>query len=144
MITKAVESKLKNVIEQEAKTYIANAREQIRKALESATLSLLGLERSTHRGYEIDHCNGRNSVLIDAFRAVALEEATKIAMNYKPSDEDLVGYRAAFEKEMRERMRWALQDLARAKAKMIADEVTETVKLNVKQAVESVFSEENK
>lgn len=120
---------IQEMIQEESVRFVKNARDMIRDTLKYSTLSLLGIETSGNR-YEIDHCNGRNSVLIDAFRGIAIEEAKNIASTYKPSKEDLVGFRNAFEKEYKSQLGNAIREKAREKAKIDAEEFYKSIKLD--------------
>lgn len=124
-------AELEALIQQEAVAYIKDARNHIRKNLESATLSLLGLGRDYQGRSEIDHCNGRNSVLIDAFRKVAIEEATKIATNYRPDASEICGYADSFRAEFRKHIKDAITTAARAHAKAEAEAIVATIKVSV-------------
>lgn len=122
---------LEALIHDEAATYLKDARTHIRKNIEQATLSLLGLEKRGWDAMEIDHCNGRNSVLIDAFRNVAIEEATKIATNYRPDPAEIVGYANTFRQEMRRHLTEQLRAAAIAQAKKEAEAIVAGIKVSV-------------
>lgn len=111
--------------------------QKVSKYMESATLSILGLEK---RGcdYEIDHCNSRNSVLIDVFRDMARAEARKIAKTYQPSKEDVVGFKEAFRKEFVREFGYIARDLGKQKAIEEARKISEKMKFDIKK----VFKEE--
>lgn len=122
---------LQTVIADEAAKYLKDVRTTIRSALELSTLSLLGIEKRHGNSYEIDHCNGRASVLIDAFRAVAIEEAKKIAKNYVPSSAEVVGFASMFQKEFNRHFNESLQYMAREKAKVEASKIINSIELDV-------------
>ena len=102
-------------------------------------LSLLGLEKRSNYDYEIDHCNSRNSVLIDAFRSMAIDEAKKIASRYKPSKAELSIYEAAFKKEVNNQFGYAIHDVAKTKAQELATEAGEKIKVNVDKILDEEF-----
>lgn len=136
MATKS-EEKLRKIVEEEAAKYIKDARQTIRQKLNAATLSLLGLETGGYGKVEIDHCNGRNSVLVDAFRALAKEEAEKLARTYKPSSEDIINFQAAFEREFKSNFSYVIRDLAKAKAQEEAKKALELINIDVEKLVDS-------
>ena len=130
---------LKEIIEQECAKHVKGVRSQIRKMLEDSTLSLLGLSTGWSGGKkEIDHCNGRNSVLIDAFRECALEEAKKIARNYKPTPESIVGFVTTFQNEFNSALRSEIKKQAHDKAKIEAEKVVGAIKIDVESVIEKL------
>lgn len=130
------EEKLRKVVEEEATKYIKDARKTIQQKLNSATMSLLGLSNGYSSRVEIDHCNGRNSVLIDAFRKLAQEEAEKLARTYKPSAEDIIGFQAAFEREFKSQFSYVVRDLAKKKAQEEAQKAVQLINLDVQKLVD--------
>lgn len=127
---------LKLIIEKECKIHIKDARIRIRKALEEASLSLMGLTSDYHNSghmYQVDHCNGRNSVLIDAFREVALEEAKKIAINYKPSSEEIVKASKSFSNKFDTSFRESIKQLAIKRGKEEAEKVISVINIDTKE-----------
>lgn len=124
----------KKIIEEEAKIYSVNYRDLVKKNIEQATLSLLGLEKRSH-SIEIDHCNSRNSVLIDAFRDQAIDEARKIAKDYKASKEDLKIYRASFRREVSSNISREIRELARVKAKEVVAEIGDKIKFDIEKMI---------
>lgn len=135
MTTKlTVKQKIKQKMEREATKYLADVDKLIRKALESATLSLMGIE-SRHGRNEIDHCNGRNSVLIDAFRQKAIGEAKKIARSVKLSPEDMGSFRNAFKKEYSSQVSSAVRIAARERAIADAKALIDSIEMDVEQYI---------
>lgn len=120
-----IHEKIKNKIETNAKKYLENIDQLIDRSIEDAILSLIGLERSSFGSsrYEIDHCNGRNSVLIDAFRNKAIKQAEKLASQLKLDANEMKQYRIAFRteysKHIREKIRKAAQERAENDAKAL-------------------------
>jgi len=131
---------IQKLLEAEATKFIEESTKKIPKILEDATLSLLWLERDFHRWYEIDHCNWRNSVLIDAFRRIAQKEAEKIASTYKPSKEDIASFQEAFAKEYKIQMSYCIRDLAKTKAIADAKIEIDKVFIDAKAIIEEVTS----
>jgi hypothetical protein len=121
----------KALIEQEAKKeiadYLKNIRYNIRKKLEAATTSLLGLEHRYGDRYEIDHCNGRNSVFIDVLRDMAKDEAIKLTKHIKLPKADSELIQQAFVKELKDQLRYEMRNLATTKAKAMAQELINNV-----------------
>jgi hypothetical protein len=116
---------------------IKNYRGEVSKQIDDALLSIIGLEQRGWNGgkYEIDHCNGRNSVLIDAFRNIAKVEAEKIARSYKPTKEDLAGFQEAFAKEYRSQIMYSLRDMAKSKAQTDFREFADNQKIDIQKIV---------
>lgn len=116
---------------------IKNYRTEVSKQIDEALLSIIGLESKGWNGgkFEIDHCNGRNSVLIDAFRNIAKAEAEKIARSYKPSKEDLAGFQEAFATEYRNQIRYSLRDMAKAKAQADFRDFADKQKIDIQKIV---------
>lgn len=122
---------LKDVLDQEADKFIKNSKQRVPEILESALLSLLGLEKRYDNKYEIDHCNNRNSVLIDAFKRLATKEAEKLAKSYKPSKADEANFLVAFEKEYRNQMSYVIRDMARDKVKADVENAVSKIKIDI-------------
>ena len=122
--------KLQKIIEEECAFQIKDARKRIRGLLEKATLSLMGLESNGSR-VEIDHCNSRNSVLIDAFRECAIEEAQKVAKGFSPDTATIVSATSTFNREFSRQFNKEIIDLARKRAKSEAETIINSLKLNV-------------
>lgn len=131
---------LEKIVKQESENFVKDARIQIKNKLESALISLLGLERNYNGTYEIDHCNGRNSVLVDAFRKYAMDEATKIAKSYKPTKEDIVGFMGAFEREYKNQMSYVIRDLAKQKASEEAKKAIDSIEINSNEIINSILA----
>lgn len=139
---------MKQVLEAEARALIEgelkNFRTNASKYIQNATLSLLGLERSGYgtssTEFEIDHCNGRNSVMIDAFRALAKSEAEKLARSYKPTKEDVLGFQEAFKKEYENQLRYAIRQAAEQKAKQDIKQYLDAHQINVSAIVDELIN----
>lgn len=129
------EDKIRNIIEREAAQHIKDAPTLIRKMIEGSLLSLLGLEKKYNNNYEIDHCNNRNSVLIDAFRNQAIAESERIARGFKPTKEQLANYELAFKKEFEAQLFYAIKKAATARAQLEADALIATIDAEVKAAL---------
>lgn len=130
----------KEQLESLTKGELRYVRTNLKKYIEKSILSLVGLTNNGH-GYEIDHCNGNKSVLTDVFRAMAVEEATKIAKNYKPTREDMAGYDEAFKAEVRSQMRSALREVAKEKAKEVSKKLFEDTDIDLEKVLEGTFDE---
>lgn len=136
----AKQKTLKTVLEETAMEVVTekikNYRGEVKKQIESALLSIIGLEkRWSGDKLEIDHCNSRNSVLIDAFRNVAKDEAEKMARSYKPTKEDLVGFKEAFAKEYRSQIMYSIRDMAKAKAQTDFRDFADSQQINIEKIV---------
>lgn len=128
--------KIESIVNEEINAFIRNARPQIKKILESSLLSLMGLEKNYQSNYEIDHCNGRNSVLIDAFRSLAVEEAKKMAKSYQPTKEDVLGFKTAFEREYKNQVSYVIRDAATNRAKKDVDSYISEIKIDIEKMIE--------
>ena len=126
----------KNIIEENVKKELKDIEKKIHIYIEKSVLSLIGLEQEYYGRYEIDHCNGRNSVLIDVFRRIAIGEAEKIAKNYKPTKEDLLNYDKSFKDEMKSKMKTALANLAETKAQELTKEMFDKIKIDIDKLLE--------
>lgn len=125
------------MIVQETEKSLEDMPQKIHTYVEDAVLSLIGISRSTWGGShpEIDHCNGRNSVLIDAFRNLAQAEAEKIASSYRMSKEDISLFEQTFKNEFKNQFRYAIQNLAKEKAQQLAVQTLEKLKLDVNKII---------
>lgn len=123
---------------------LKEARPRVKKYLESALLSLIGLEKRYGSDFEIDHCNSRNSVLIDAFRELAIDEAKKMASEYKPNKDQLSAYKKTFESEIRDQFSYVIRDLAKQKAAEIASKIVQDIRVDVDDILENQFGEKPK
>jgi hypothetical protein len=128
---KSLEERLREIVEKKAVEQIANAPKLIDSLIQRSLLSLLGLEARGYGDIQIDHCNGRNSVLIDAFRSQAEESAKKIAAGYKPTKEELASFDAAFKKEFSRQMSRAIDAEAHARAQTEAKAFIEKITVDV-------------
>jgi hypothetical protein len=138
------QSNLQVLIAKEVKRELQKAPNTIREMIRGSLLSLLGLER---RGsdIEIDHCNGRNSVLIDAFRNTAIKEAEKISASYQPTEKDVAGFRAAFEREYNRQMHYQLSNMAGERVKKDVALYLDSIKIDVAtEFARQMASESNK
>lgn len=126
---------IRKKIESEAAKYVGDVDRIIRRQLEAATLSLMGIEkRGSHA--EIDHCNGRNSVLIDAFRDQAMSEAKRIARTVKISPEERSLFKASFEREYNKQVHSAVMAAARERAKADAEELVKSISMDITKFIE--------
>lgn len=130
----------KKLLEAEVNKYVSNIKPKITDILEKSVLSLMGLEKNYHSGYDIDHCNGRNSVLIDAFRQIAIDEAKKIASTYKPSKEDILNFKSAFAKEYKSQFNYAVRDIIRARVNSDCEKLLSEIKLDVDTLVSETLN----
>mgnify|MGYP001607151941 CR=1 FL=1 len=131
------EKKLTTLVSKEVK----NVRQNLNKYIQNALLSIVGLETKYNGDMEIDHCNGRNSLLIDAFRNLAQDEAKKIAKTYKLSDEEKSTFTQAFKREISSQMGYALRDVARTfveeRAKVLLKEMETEIDEEIKEQLKS-------
>lgn len=123
----SIKSQIEKIGKQEVESFIKDLRGNIKNKLNGSLLSLLGLEQRYNNQYEIDHCNSRNSILIDTIRDMAKDEVSKLAKGLKiPLETSLL--KTALQKELRQQISYEITSIARAKAKELAqkfvDEVT--------------------
>lgn len=121
------------------KTEILDAKRNIKKYIQGALLSIIGLESRSSGDYEIDHCNNRSSVIIDAFRSMAKDEAEKIASNYKPTKDELKVFESAFKREVSRQLSYELTNVAKEKARQLAEEYMDKAKLSADEVIREVF-----
>lgn len=110
------------------KEELKNLESNIRNMLEKAILSILGLERDGFRKfqYSVDHCNNRNSMLIDKIRETGKEFATKIISEISLSEEDLVSIKKACKEDLMRNIRDLLrEEILHTKEKLIKTIVME-------------------
>lgn len=127
------------LLKKEMENYIKEFQPRVKDILEKATLSLLGLEKRGYSAFEIDHCNGRNSVLINAFEELAKTEANKIASTYKPSKEDIVNFKSAFEREYKQQVSYAIRNIVKQRVEEDIKKELEEININVKDILLEVF-----
>lgn len=131
---------LRQIIEEEAAGLVTNARQRIRESISKAANSLIGLSGGFGGNRaEIDHCNGRSSVLIDAFRKCAQEEAEKIATQYRPSSETVVQHANAFRSEFNRHLHCSIENLAKERAKEEAKKIIDAIEIEVDQTLSGVL-----
>lgn len=104
---------------------------KIEMLIESSILSLIGIEKNGHQGHSIDHCNGRNSVLIDAFRNLAVKKAEKMARELKLDSGNMGIYKSAFEREYSSHINREIKNLAAQRAKDDAKAFLSDLETNV-------------
>ena len=132
----------KENLEELTKNELKQIRCKIKHYIESATLSLIGLEKRGN-DYEIDHCNGRSSILTEAFKSIASEEAKKIAKSYKPTKDDIGGFQESFKKELKNQMTYIIRDEAKIKATELAKEMFSNTKIDIDKILSSEIQEIN-
>jgi hypothetical protein len=93
------------------------------------------LEKGHRSEYEIDHCNGRNSVLIDAFRNRAIDQADKLAKQIKLDTEEMKIYRTAFRREYSNALGKEIRHAAQKKAEADAAQLVEKIKINIESCL---------
>lgn len=129
----------RQLLEAEVIKYVSDIKPKMKDILQKSVLSLIGLEKRYSNDYEIDHCNGRNSVLIDAFRQIAIDEAKKLASSYKPTKEDIVNFKSAMEKEYKSQMSYAIRDNIASKVKKDMESLIEDMKIDIEDLVAEVM-----
>ena len=126
-----IEIKFKDINEQiekvalnQADLFLKGLDEKIKRALDSALYSLLGLENRYNGQMEIDHCNGRNSVFIDLIRDKAKKEVEALISRMDIKKEDVLMVREAFNKEYQKQLRYQIEYYAKEIAKKHIEEST--------------------
>jgi len=130
----------KELLQAEVVKYVSEIKPKMKDILQNSVLSLIGLEKSYPNGYEIDHCNGRNSVLIDAFRQIAIDEAKKLANSYKPTEEDIVNFKSAMEREYKNQLNYAIRDIIKLKVQKDVQCLVDDMKIEVEDLVAEVIN----
>jgi hypothetical protein len=112
----SLKREVKERVSKVAVEWMSELDKNIKSKMENALLSLLGLEQR-NRGYEIDHCNSRNSVFIDIIREKAKSDAAKIVGKLNIDFETKKLFEEAFKKEYKSAFSSEINTLARASAK---------------------------
>ena len=126
---------LRNRVEKIATEELKSLDRKAKTYIESALLSLIGLTKSYSNKYEIDHCNGRSSVLTDAFKKMAQKEAEKVASNHKFTKEDIANFKEAFDREVKSQMSYVIRDLAKQRATEEVQKIFDGVKIDVEELI---------
>lgn len=133
-ISKDLKTQATEIANKEITNYIKDLPQTVKFMMNGALLSILGLEKRSYGQYEIDHCNGRSSVLIDVIRSMAAKEVEQIVKKtYKPSKEEITLFVDAFRKEYTSQLQSALKTAAREQAlldakKMVAESMPDILK----------------
>ena len=130
-----MKNKTRQLLEAEVIKYVSNIKPQMKDILQKSVLSLIGLEKKYTNDYEIDHCNSRNSVLIDAFRSIAIDEAKKLASSYKPTKEDIVNFKSAIEKEYKNQFSYAVRDIIKSRVQKDVELLVNDMKIDIEDLV---------
>lgn len=126
---------VQDIIRQEVEKKIPDLPRFINQRIEAAILSLIGINRSYGRA-EIDHRNGRNSALTEAFKAYAAEEAAKIARSYKMPTSELSAMKAVFAREFERELRYKLTAVAKERANAELTKFTDGIEVDVAKILE--------
>ena len=104
---------------------------EIHKMITGALASILGLEWTYGDKFEIDHCNQRNSILIDVIRDIAKKEAGELVKktDFKPKDISLfqVAFKKEFENQLTYELRKLAENLARTEAQKIMEQLSKEI-----------------
>jgi len=136
-ILSKINIKTKKIYQEQLKNLELN----IHNILEKAILSVLGLEKQGFNRFEfsIDHCNNRNSVLIDKIRDVGKDLAAKIISEISLSEEELTEIKEACKKDLkyniRDLLRKELSDVKERLIKNIVMEHEEEIKKDIKRQI---------
>ena len=101
---------------------------KVDKMVELSICSVLGLNIHGYNGYEIDHCNGRSSILTRVLEDRARKQVEKIVNNFKSKEEEIPLVKKAFEeefsKELLRTIKYRAQELAEKISRDIIEEYT--------------------
>ena len=128
---------IKAKIEAAAIREIKGIDQRIESILQSSILSLMGLEKRHYDEYQIDHCNSRNSVLIDAFRNIAIKKAEKIAKAVDFKKADLAPFENAFRIEYSNHLNREIKSLAASRAKEDAKVFIDSIEVDINEYLET-------
>ena len=112
----------------EVDAYLRDLRPSIRKKLDSAVMSLIGLSGDYGR-IQIDHCNGRSTVLESVIKNIAQEEVTALVGRMgglELTKEEREKARAAMLSELSSQVKYCIGGLVREKARQIAQAMVDT------------------
>jgi len=112
-----LKKKIEEIAIKQSESFIEGLDERVSKMLDSAMYSLLGLENRWGNKTEIDHCNGRNSVLIDIIRDKAKREVERIVKKVGFNKGDVPNIRKAFTDEYKSQVRQQIRMYAESTAK---------------------------
>ena len=124
------------ILEQEMK----NLPDRIRRVIEGAISSLLGLEKKYDGKYEVDHCNSRWNLFSEVLQAEAKSDVVKIVKELKLKL-SIADFKDAFQTEYRSYFRAAMKYEAQAAAK---ERVNAYVKNHLDKYVSEIASKELK
>lgn len=134
MNEREIEKEIEVAVRANVEKFVSTLDQRIENALNSALLSLLGIENRYAGRYEIDHCNGRNSVFIDVLRdkAKAQVEAliTKIGPLVEGQSKEL---HDAIRKEYANQLQYEVRTASKNRATNKANEVTDKILARVLQ-----------
>ena len=132
---------LRQKIQKQVKLQLLDIVAKVNKYIESALLSIIGLSKDYSGRCEVDHCNGRSSVLVDAFRDMAKTEAERIARNYKPDKAEMESFKTAFKREFTSQFSYLSRDIARNKAQEIVKEISHSLEVDIDELMGNVNQE---
>lgn len=99
-------------------------RDSLSKGIQDAVMSAMGFSKDNwdHR-WQVDHCNGRNSILVDLIKDEVKEALTKFDLtSIKLSKKDTDSIKKSIRDDFHENYRHQMRDLIRCYAKQRADE----------------------
>lgn len=96
--------------------YLKGLDDRIKTMMTQSLCSLLGLSYSSYGRTEIDHCNGRNSILEEVIKTKAKDEVERLMKGFSFADMDKSLVLDAFRKEFKNHMDYAIKRQAEAKA----------------------------
>lgn len=116
-ITEA-KNKIKEAVIRTTTQQIEKIDTTVETMIKNAIGSLLGISTSWGRA-EIDHCNGRNSILTQVIEDKARKQVEKLVMSFK-FDENDKEIMEAFKREFKEQLRRKISWYAENEAKRVA------------------------
>jgi hypothetical protein len=96
-----IKEKMDQIVYNKSKDFLNTFEKNIEGIIKQSIFSLLGISSTSYdtRGYEIDHCNGRNSILSDVIKNKAMSDVEKFVKNIKIESFTITQLKEAFKKE---------------------------------------------
>lgn len=139
-----IEVKIREIGEKEVADFLKNLRPNIRSRLDAALASLLGISTQWGR-VEIDHCNGRNSVLVDAVREIALKEVRGIISQKGKINSFTPLIEKCLESEIKSQIAWFVKKEVEEQIKPVIEQmVAERLPGKVREAIQIVLTAKGK
>ncbi len=134
-----LETQIQEIGEREVAKFLKDLRPTIRARLDAALSSLLGISNSWGRP-EIDHCNGRNSVITKAVEQIALQEVRQLISKKGKIESYLPFAEKCLEEEIKGSIQYAIEKEVEEQIRpLIRQTIAERLPAKVKEVVRIVL-----